>query len=227
MYHYTYLIQHKTENKRYIGVRSSVNDPKLDTNYWGSSKYLPIGVKETHVKIILQVFNTREEAVAHEIYLHKTNNVSTDNSYYNRAKQTSTKFDTTGTTYMCSEEKKLAISNGNKGKKRSKELAKIMGDRLKNNRPTEEAKLKGIQKRIENGKTKGIKSVKFKPWFISTSSVTYLFTSVTKAEQSIIDGHYKKYYADLQKKQNRLNCPVKTFKYGSVIIGELPKQYKI
>ena len=98
MNHYTYLIQHKTEDKRYIGVRSCKCDPIEDTTYWGSSKHLPKDVKHTHVKIILKVHKTRVEAVAHEIVLHKLNNVAASSNYYNRACQTSTGFDTSGTT---------------------------------------------------------------------------------------------------------------------------------
>lgn len=75
MTHYTYLIQHKTKNKRYIGVRSCITTAQEDTLYWGSSRYLPLDVTQTHVKIILKIFETRQEAVEHEILLHKLNNV--------------------------------------------------------------------------------------------------------------------------------------------------------
>ena len=98
MYHYTYLIQHKTENKRYIGCRSSKVLPVEDAGYWGSSKYLPKDVKLTHVKIILKTFSTREEALQHEITLHKVNNVASDDSYYNKSIQTSSGFSTLGVT---------------------------------------------------------------------------------------------------------------------------------
>ena len=98
MYHYTYLLQHKTENKRYIGCRSSKKEPTKDTNYWGSSKHLPKDVKNTHVKIIIRTFHTREEALEHEIALHLANNVASNETFYNKAIQTSSGFSTLGVT---------------------------------------------------------------------------------------------------------------------------------
>lgn len=96
MRHYTYLIQHNSENKRYIGVRSCDCDPVDDTEYWGSSKHLPSNMQETHTKIILKEHVSRKEAVAHEIGLHNLNDVAVNPIYYNQAKQTSTGFDTSG-----------------------------------------------------------------------------------------------------------------------------------
>lgn len=96
MYHYTYLLQHKTQDKRYIGCRSCRCLPVEDISYWGSSKHLPSNISEEHVKIILKQFPTRKEAIAHEIYLHDINDVGSNPSYYNKAKQTSTGFDTSG-----------------------------------------------------------------------------------------------------------------------------------
>jgi len=96
MYHYTYLIQHKTENKRYIGVRTSKVPPIEDMDYWGSSKHLPENVKDTHAKIVLKEFKTREEALKHEMLLHDLNDVAKNPIFYNKAKQTSTGWDTTG-----------------------------------------------------------------------------------------------------------------------------------
>ena len=96
MNHYTYLIQHKTEDKRYIGCRSCTCEPNQDLKYWGSSKHLPKDIQSTHVKIILKAWSTRAEAIAHEVLLHELNNVAEDTRYYNKAKQTSTGFDTSG-----------------------------------------------------------------------------------------------------------------------------------
>ena len=70
MFHYTYLLLHKTNGMRYIGVRSSKVSPLEDFLYWGSSRHIPSDVKKTHIKIILKEFSTRQEAVEHEILLH-------------------------------------------------------------------------------------------------------------------------------------------------------------
>ena len=76
MYHYTYIIQHRTSNMRYIGKRSSKLPPMEDIHYWGSSKHLPENIQEDHVKIILKVHNIAKEAIEHEILLHELNNVA-------------------------------------------------------------------------------------------------------------------------------------------------------
>lgn len=111
-YHYTYLIQHKTEDKRYIGVRSSNVHPTEDTGYWGSSKYLPTNIQENHVKIIIKIHHSRKEAVEHEILLHNLNDVAKSPSYYNKAKQTSTGFDTSGVPIPISVRKLSALLKG-------------------------------------------------------------------------------------------------------------------
>jgi len=227
MYHYTYIIQDKETKMRYIGVRSSTLTPTEDTNYWGSSKYLPNDVKDTHSKIILKVFNNREDAVKHEIELHELNDVAVSNEYYNRSKQTSTKFDTTGITYSCTEAKKKRISEGNKGKIRTEVMCKAMSERQKGKRMSDSAITKMVATYKANGKTKGIKHHNFKPWYVSTPNVTHLYLDITKSEQSVLEGHYNKFYADLVKRQNKTGGPVKTYDKGLIFIGNLPNQYKI
>ena len=99
MYHYTYLIENKLNGKKYIGVRSSQNDPNTDF-YWSSSKSLKHEInligRDNFRKIILDIFDTRKEAVYNEIELHKFYDVGNNPNFYNKAKQTSTGFDTTG-----------------------------------------------------------------------------------------------------------------------------------
>lgn len=92
-YHYTYMLHGDIS---YIGVRSSKCLPELDIKYWGSSKHTPKNISETHTKLILAEFPTRKEAVEHEIQLHNFYEVSTNDMYYNKAKQTTTGFDTLG-----------------------------------------------------------------------------------------------------------------------------------
>ena len=110
MHHYTYLIQHRFSNMRYIGKRSCKCKPQEDTSYWGSSKHLPKDIQKDHVKIILKEHNSAKEAIAHEILLHDLNDVSNNPCYYNKAKQTSTGFDTTGIKLKFTEEHKQKIS---------------------------------------------------------------------------------------------------------------------
>ena len=88
-------------------------------------------------------------------------------------------------------------------------------------------RIKSGQSLKQNGSNKGTKNAGFKPWFISTASVTYLFSDISKSEQSVIDGHYNKYYADLQKKFNKTGTVI-TKQYGLITsMGFLPEQYKI
>lgn len=83
----------------YIGVRTCERCPP-DDHYWGSSKYLREDIHRYGLtnfkKRILKVHQTRSQALDHEIQLHEKYNVSGNKRFYNKAKQTSTGFDTTG-----------------------------------------------------------------------------------------------------------------------------------
>ena len=190
-YHYTYLIQHKTEDKRYIGVRSSNVHPTEDTDYWGSSKHLPTNIQENHVKIIIKIHHSRKEAISHEILLHKLNNVAANPSYYNKACQTSTGFDTSGVPIPISIRQK--ISNTLKGKslkgkpktlehsincsKAQKLLASLPG--YKNPRQgvtlSEETKRKLSESLKRSGASKSIRNNRYSPWFITDKNITYIY----------------------------------------------------
>lgn len=111
MNHYTYKITYNT-GKYYIGVRSCKCKPEEDTKYLGSSKHTPND--KVILKEILAVFTTRKEAVLSEIELHNKFEVSTNEMFYNKAKQTSVGFDTSGITLT--KEHLEKISNGLKGR---------------------------------------------------------------------------------------------------------------
>jgi predicted GIY-YIG superfamily endonuclease len=97
--HYTYLLQSKTDDMMYIGVRSCACAPE-DDNYWGSSRNLPLGkgkdLSTLCDKYILGVFNSRTEAVEDEIKRHSINDVAINPEFWNKAKQTRVGFDTSG-----------------------------------------------------------------------------------------------------------------------------------
>lgn len=221
MYHYTYLIKHKRSKQKYIGVRSS-KYPPLQDDYWGSSKHLPKDVKQTHKKRILQIFLSREEALLHEIYLHDKYNVGVNSEFYNRSKQTSTKYDTSGITKPHSDDTKVKIGKANKGKIRTPEMVEAMRIRMQGTKQPLSTIQKRVDTRIKNGKNRGIEASHFRPWYISTETVTYLFYNTTKSAQSVIDGHYSKYYADLMKKQNKTKSTINTVQYGLIRIGDIP-----
>jgi hypothetical protein len=105
MFHYTYEILY-TNGKKYIGVRSSKVEPHMDIKYIGSSKLTDNNM--IYKKIILSTFDNREEALLHEMYLQKYNNVISNPIYYNASIQTSKHFTMFGAKF--SEEHKAKIA---------------------------------------------------------------------------------------------------------------------
>jgi len=126
-YHYTYQIQNlKPIDGRtfYIGVRSCSCLPEEDTDYWGSQKkHLGKAIenqgKQDFKKYIIKTFPTRLEAAEHEMELHEQYDVVRNHFYYNRAKSTSTGWDSTG--IKRSEETRQKIGFSSKGRKWSGE----------------------------------------------------------------------------------------------------------
>ena len=225
MYYYTYLLTNRYTGMMYIGKRQSKVPPEEDTSYKGSSKYVP---KAECDKTILATFSTAAEAVADEIRLHALYDVATNPLFYNRSKQTSTKFDTTGFRFNLTPEQRLKISKATTGvpKTLTPEQRKINKQRLSQYN-TPEQRAKGAATLRANGANKGIKNSKFTPWYISTDTVTYLFLDISKKEKAILDGFKNpKHYVDVQRK-----LPPEGIKhsiYGHIIaMGSLPEQYEI
>ena len=128
MHHYVYRITDLENNKYYYGTRSSKITPKFDIGckYFSSSrdKDFISKQKENPLKFkykVVKIFNTRKEAISLEIKLHDKFNVGINENFYNRSKQTSTGWDTTGIPNPMREETKIKLSIANKGKKLSKE----------------------------------------------------------------------------------------------------------
>ena len=105
-YYYTYLVidlNPHTDAEFYIGSRKCKCLPELDTSYMGSvnSKEWKQDWKNITTrcdKIILKEFDTYTEMLAHEVELHALYKVDTNKKFYNKARQTTTKFyyDATG-----------------------------------------------------------------------------------------------------------------------------------
>ena len=87
-YYYTYY-SYEQWGRGYIGVRKSKVPPEQDVRYMGS--YLDKTFKPTE-KIILQSYNSLEEAICDEIKLHEFYEVNNNSHFANRSKQTSSKF---------------------------------------------------------------------------------------------------------------------------------------
>ena len=225
MSHYTYLLINPTTGMLYIGKRSCNCLPEEDTTYMSSSTYVP---KTECIKFIINTFDTALEALDNEIYFHNLFNVGVNHMFYNKSKQTSNSFDTTGISFLKSEATKQKISKAKIGvvPNWSPEGRQVILNNLQKG-CSAATRIKSGQSLKQNGSNKGTKNAGFKPWFISTASVTYLFSDISKSEQSVIDGHYNKYYADLQKKFNKTGT-VTTKQYGLITsMGFLPEQYKI
>ena len=156
MYHYVYLLINTTTGDKYIGKRSCTVHPDLDTAYMGSSKYVP---KEQCDKIILSLHTSSKAALDEEIRLHNLYNVGVDPTFYNKAKQTSTSFDTTGIKTSMKPETKLKIGLSSKGVKKTltfeqqeKQKAHLAKFR------TAEVRKKASTTLIARGSNKGIKN---------------------------------------------------------------------
>ncbi len=102
IYHYTYRItvNNPTDNRvYYIGVRSCKKHPTQD-NYFGSCREFTAWQKENGTvnltKEILAIWGDRKLAVEHEMKLHEHFEVALNPQFWNKAKQKTTGFDTTG-----------------------------------------------------------------------------------------------------------------------------------
>ena len=138
MFHYTYRISNIKLHKHYYGVRSSKVEPKKDLGikYFSSSKdkeFMRDQKENPHnykYKVIF-VYKTRKEAINSEIKFHNKFDVGVNESFYNRAKQASTGFDTTGTSWNMSENgknnirKSLFERGGHKGENNPRHGAKL------------------------------------------------------------------------------------------------------
>jgi hypothetical protein len=113
-------VKNPTDSRRfYIGVRSCKVNPEEDY-YFGSSKHFckwqTINGKDGLVKQVLATWPTRKEAVQHEMLLHDCFDIPRNNEFWNRSKQKSNGFDTSGTSISFEHRQKISISQ--RGKKR-------------------------------------------------------------------------------------------------------------
>lgn len=143
--HYTYRITNLIENKHYYGSRTCDCNPikDLGIKYFSSSsdkkfvKDQKLNPENYKYKVI-KTFKTRKEAIQFEIKLHNYFNVGINESFYNKVKQTSTGFDTTGIPIclgrILSDKTKEKISKGNKGKQITEETKRKISKALQNTR---------------------------------------------------------------------------------------------
>jgi hypothetical protein len=121
MKHYTYLLIDPETEMKYVGMRTCECEVDEDP-YMGSSYAMTSEDRNRCDKIVLEVFNTREEALAHEIYIHNLYEVHTNPEFWNLAKQTSTKFTCSTKGRKATAEQRRKMSEARKGTKASPKL---------------------------------------------------------------------------------------------------------
>lgn len=126
MYYYVYRITNKKEGKHYYGKRKSNLAPKNDlgVRYFSSStdKEFMADQKQNpdvYKYKVVKVFTEALLAAEFEIRLHTKFEVGSNPAFYNKAKQTSSKFD--ASSLPISKERREAISKMFKGRKLSEE----------------------------------------------------------------------------------------------------------
>lgn len=115
--HYVYRITNKIKNKHYYGVRSSNIKPKEDIGikYFSSStdKNFMLDQKENPQNYkykVLKIFDSRKDAEMHETFLHEKFSVQTNESFYNKAKNTLMGFSVEGTKQLEEHKAKLTLT---------------------------------------------------------------------------------------------------------------------
>jgi hypothetical protein len=187
MNHYIYRITNIVENRHYYGVRSCKHSPKddLGIKYFSSSKdkdFIEDQKKNPQnykYKIILTV-KSREKAVLCEIKLHAKFNVGVNESFYNRAKQTTVRFDTAGVKFIFTEEHKQRISEARKGKKHSEDTKRKMSE----NRPDVNGENNPFFGKIHSDKTRTLLSEKAKERYKDPSNHPRGMLGKTQSEES-------------------------------------------
>jgi hypothetical protein len=193
-YHYTYY-SYEEWGRGYIGCRKCKCLPEEDMNYFGS--FTDKTFKPTQKIIFKSDYSTREEAIQDEIILQRFFQVVENANFANKAYQTSTKFDTTGTIswrkgvigkytawnkgLTVEDERVEKYTSKRKGKKRSEQAIKNVSEALKNlgnNHPSRQPERKKHQSEVLKGKPTWIKGKKHK--------------EETKSKMS--DSHCKKIY---------------------------------
>ena len=144
MNHYVYLLTNKIDFKHYIGVRSCTCTIEEDI-YMSSAKTVSTSYKNNCYKTILRICASRDEALAYEIFMHNFFDVGINPYFFNKAKQTTKKFNTQGTILSDDAKRKISIghtglSSGMKGKTHSAETKLKMSKAGKGKLKTDEHK---------------------------------------------------------------------------------------
>lgn len=163
MYHYVYRITNIKLFKHYYGKRSSKVPPKEDIGikYFSSSKDKEfmqdqINNPDNYIYVVIEEFESAIDAINAEIFFHDIADVAINPRFYNKSKQTSSGWDTTGIVHT--EEYKTKMSETLKGRVVSEETKAKMSKAQIGNK-------KGLGKKLsEEHKAKLIESNKTRVW---------------------------------------------------------------
>lgn len=104
-YYYTYRITNTEENKHYYGMRGTNAQPinDLGVTYFSSSsdkEFIELQLSNPAIfkYKVIRAYTDKEKAIALEVKLHSKLDVGLNKAFYNKAKQTSTKFSIEGNT---------------------------------------------------------------------------------------------------------------------------------
>lgn len=169
IHHYVYRITNKVNNMHYYGRRSSKIAPLLDLGikYFSSSKDKAF-IKDQKINshnyeyVVIAVLDSVQEAIEMEVYLHQIYDVGVNPRFYNKVKQTSTKFDFSGNCHTDNTKKRLSLmflgaNNPNYGNKLSEEAKKRISNANKNRVVSKETKNK--LKESRKGKKHSVESI--------------------------------------------------------------------
>jgi len=185
-YHYVYRITNTKLNKHYYGTRSSSIEPSKDLGFKYFSSTSDVSFRDDQENnpqdykyTIVSEFDSREEALELEVILHAKFDVGVNESFYNKARQTSTGFDFDCTGKPHSTETKTKISERAKLRKgrpvsvetRSK-LAKSATGRIKSQ-----------EERHKIGKSNSM-ALKGKPLPVATEPCKYCGKIMAKSHMS-------------------------------------------
>ena len=179
-YFYVYY-SYEPWGRGYIGKRECWCLPEEDVKYFGSFRDKTFKPTE---KIILEIFDTRKEAMEVEINLHNFYQVDKNPHFANRAKATSTGF------YVCmmGEENPMFKMKGEKspfyGKKLTKEHRQKLKDARKNRLHSEETKRKIGRSKIGNTNMLGKKHSEKSKKMMSESAKGKIMSEETKRKVS-------------------------------------------
>jgi group I intron endonuclease len=182
-YHYVYRITNVSSKKHYYGRRSCRNcHPKddLGIKYFSSStdndfkKDQKEHPESYHYKIV-RICESRNNALELEMLLHEKFDVGINESFYNKAKQTSLRFSYDPTGKNHSEETRKKMSESKKGEKcywYGKELSEDTRKKMSDARKGEKHPLYGKQHSDEHKKklseaNKGEKNYQFKGYYVT------------------------------------------------------------